>query len=61
MTMLQLTSRHLTLVRIGLSLAGFAAALLAVTLEERRLTWAAIALLVGSLILRLIQRRQKRD
>jgi hypothetical protein len=57
----QVSSKRLTLLRVGLSLAGFAAALLAVALEERRLTWAAIALLTGSLIVRLIQRRPKSD
>jgi hypothetical protein len=46
------------LLRIGLALAGFAAALLAVAFEDRRLAWAAIALLVCSLIVRLLQRRR---
>lgn len=43
--------------RIGLALAGFAVALLAIALEDRRVGWGAIALLVGSLIVRLLQRR----
>jgi hypothetical protein len=51
------TSKRLTVLRVGLSLAGFGAALLAVALEDRRLTWAAIALLAGSLAVRLVQRR----
>lgn len=50
-------SRRFTGLRVGLSLGGFVAALLAVALEDRRLTWAAIALLAGSLIVRLLQRR----
>ena len=50
-------SRRFTGLRVGLSLAGFVAALLAVALEDRRLTWAAIALLAGSLIVRLLQGR----
>jgi hypothetical protein len=43
--------------RIGLALAGFAVALLAIALEDHRVGWGAIALLLGSLILRLLQRR----
>jgi uncharacterized membrane protein len=46
------------LLRLGLALAGFAAALLAIAFEERRLAWAAIAFLAGSLIVRLLQRRR---
>lgn len=48
----------LTWIRLGLALAGFAGALLAVALEERRLAWGAIALLGGSLLVRLLQRRR---
>lgn len=47
----------MTRLRIGLALAGFVAALLAVVAEQPRITWAAIALLTGSLIVRLLQRR----
>ncbi|HKT61940.1 MAG TPA: hypothetical protein VJQ46_17950 [Gemmatimonadales bacterium] len=47
----------LTALRIGLALAGFAVAVLAIALEDHRLGWVAIALLIGSLIVRLIQRR----
>jgi hypothetical protein len=43
--------------RIGLALAGFAVAVLAIALEDHRLGWAAIALLLGSLIVRLLDRR----
>jgi hypothetical protein len=46
------------LLRLGLALAGFAAALLAVAFEDPRLAWAAIALLSCSLIVRLLQRRR---
>jgi hypothetical protein len=59
--MLRVTSKHLTVLRVGLSLGGFAAALLAVSLDDRRFTWAAIALLAASLIIRLVQRRPKSD
>jgi hypothetical protein len=52
------TSSHWTLLRVALALAGFAAALVAVAFEDRRLAWAAIALLVCSLIVRLLQRRR---
>lgn len=44
--------------RLGLALAGFVVALLSVALNNRRLAWAAIALLIGSLILRLILRKR---
>jgi len=46
-----------TALRLGLALAGFAVAVLAIALENHRLGWAAIALLIGSLIVRLLQRR----
>lgn len=48
----------LTAIRIGLALAGFALAVLAIALEDRRIGWGAIALLIGSLIVRLVQRRR---
>jgi hypothetical protein len=44
--------------RVGFALAGFALSLLSVTLDNARLGWAAIALLLCSLILRLILRKQ---
>jgi hypothetical protein len=47
----------LTTLRIGLALGGFLVAVLAIALEDHRLGWGAIALLIGSLIVRLIQRR----
>jgi hypothetical protein len=46
-----------TLLRIGLAIAGFAAAVVAVMLDQPRVVWGAIALLTGSLIVRLLQRR----
>ena len=46
--------RHL---RIGFALAGFAAALFSVALDDRRLGWVAIALLVIALILRILRKR----
>jgi uncharacterized membrane protein len=45
-------------VRLGLALAGMALALLAVALNDGRLAWAAIALLAGALIVRLVRPRQ---
>jgi hypothetical protein len=51
----------MTLVRLGLSLAGFVVAVLAVALEDRQLGWGAIALLIGSLIVRLLQRGRDRS
>ena len=52
---------RLALLRVGLALAGFAVALLAVALQDRQLGWAAIALLIGSLIVRLLQRGRDRS
>ena len=46
-----------SILRVGLALAGFVAAVLAIALEDRRVGWLAIALLAGSLIVRLVQRR----
>ena len=40
--------------RLGLAVAGFILALLGVVAEDIRLVWAAIALLLGSLLVRLI-------
>ena len=51
-----LPARAVALLRIGLAVAGFAVALLAVALGDRQIGWGAIALLIGSLILRLLQR-----
>ena len=47
----------MTLLRIGLAIAGFAAAVVAVLLDQPRVVWGAIALLTGSLIVRLLQRK----
>jgi hypothetical protein len=46
----------MTYLRLGLALAGFATALLAVAFESRGLGWAAIGCLVASVVVRLIQR-----
>jgi hypothetical protein len=51
-----LPARTVALLRIGLAVAGFAVALLAVALGDRQIGWGAIALLIGSLIVRLLQR-----
>lgn len=44
--------------RLGLALAGFVFAGAAVVLDDHRLGWAAIGLLAGSLVLRLVSRRR---
>jgi hypothetical protein len=49
-----------TYVRLGLAFAGFAAALLAIAFRDQRLGWGAIALLGGSLVMRLVQRGWER-
>lgn len=52
--------RHVvTYLRLGLALGGFAVALLAVAFEDKRLGWGAIALLAGSLLVRVIERRAR--
>lgn len=45
--------------RIGLALGGFVLALLGVAYDERRVAWAAIGLLAGSLLLRLWLRKRR--
>jgi len=49
-----------TYLRLGLAFAGFAAALLAIAFENRRLGWGAIALLAASVAVRVVQRRRDR-
>jgi uncharacterized membrane protein YfcA len=44
--------------RIGLAIAGFVLALLSVALDDHRLAWAAIAVLVTFLLIRLLRRRR---
>ncbi len=51
-----MTHPRLTIARRVLTLAGFAVALLAVAADDVRLGWGAIALLVASLLVRLLQR-----
>lgn len=48
----------MTYLRLGLAFGGFAAALLAIAFESRRLGWGAIALLAASLVVRIVQRRR---
>ena len=45
--------------RVGLGLAGLAVAAVAVATDNPRITWAGVALLTGSLIVRLLQRRDR--
>jgi hypothetical protein len=49
-----------TYLRLGLAFGGFAAALLAVAFEDRRLGWGAIVLLTASLVVRIVERRRTR-
>jgi hypothetical protein len=44
--------------RIGFAVAGYAAAVLSIVLDDKRLAWAAIALLAVSLIVRLLMRKR---
>ena len=48
-------------VRLMLSLAGFVAAICAVVTDDRRIVWVAIALLFGSFLLRILQRKSPRE
>jgi len=50
-----------TIARIGLALAGFAVALLALAFDDHRVAWVAIALLAASLLIRLLTRRSVSD
>lgn len=54
-----MTLRILNILRLVLALAGFATALLAIAFEDRRLGWAAIVLLIGALLARLLHRRRQ--
>lgn len=48
----------MTRLRLGFALGGFALALLSVVLNDSRIGWAAIAALLGSAIIRLVQRKR---
>jgi hypothetical protein len=45
--------------RLGLALGGFALAFVGVVVDDVRLVWGAIAVLLGSLLLRLILRKRE--
>jgi hypothetical protein len=45
--------------RVGLALVGFGLALLGVAVDDLRLVWGAIAVLLGSLLIRLILRKRE--
>jgi hypothetical protein len=45
--------------KLGLALAGLLLAVVSVAREDRRLAWGAIALLTGSLIVRLLIRKRE--
>jgi hypothetical protein len=49
----------MTRLRLGLGLAGLVVAAVAVATDSPRITWAGVALLTGSLIVRLLQRRDR--
>jgi hypothetical protein len=46
-------------VRLGLSLSGMVVAVLAITLNDRRFVWGAIALLAASLLLRVVDAKRR--
>ena len=45
--------------RLGLALCGFVLAVLGMALGDERVVWGAIAVLLGSLLLRLILRKRE--
>ena len=45
--------------RLGLALAGFAAAVVSIALNDQQVGWGAIALLIGSLILRIVSGKRE--
>ena len=47
----------MNLLRIGFAVAGFALALISIAVNDNRLGWAAIAMLLGSLVARLTHRK----
>jgi hypothetical protein len=47
--------------RLGLGLAGFVTAVLAITIDDRRVVWIAIGLLSASFLLRILQRKVPRE
>ena len=49
----------MTYLRLGLAFGGFAVALLAVAFEDERFGWAAIVLLAGSFVVRVMERRRR--
>lgn len=48
----------MTYLRLGLAFGGFTAGLLAVAFQDERFGWGAILLLAGSLLVRVIERRE---
>jgi hypothetical protein len=53
------TKHSMNALKIGLALAGFLVALVSVALDNRRIAWGAIALLIGSLICRILIRKRE--
>jgi hypothetical protein len=50
---------NLNRVRLALSLTGMVVAIAAIMLDDRRVVWGAIVLLGASLLLRVVQRRDR--
>jgi hypothetical protein len=50
----------MTRVRLGLAVVGFVLAFLSVALNDSRVGWAAISALLGSAIIRLVQRKREK-
>jgi hypothetical protein len=57
--MARFTRPSWTTVRRVLALLGYTLAVLAIAFEEHRVGWAAIGLLAGSLLLRVVERRSQ--
>jgi hypothetical protein len=49
----------LNALRIALAWAGFVVAFVSVALDNRRIAWGAMALLIGSLICRILVRKRE--
>lgn len=49
----------LNALRIGLAWAGFVVAFVSVIVDNRRIAWGAMALLIGSLICRILVRKRE--
>ena len=50
----------MTRLRLGLAVAGFGLALISMVLDNTDVAWAALAVLIASSVIRLVQRRRER-